>query len=277
MRYSIFLTATAMAMLVSASAQDQTIIVEKTQVLPPKVDCSVTAPVAGFLPNIAAGREAMNNGKPLLATAHLKPLTDTVPEAARLYGWLLLTGNACIPADKTRGEALLRQAADAKDIPAAMLLANSYRQGFRVAQNDAEAFRYYHMAAEAGDMPAAVDLGLMYRDGRGTSADGHQFLYWTAKAAAAGRPAGLLNIAAAYHSGKYLPKDDEAAYFWVCAAMERIMAANPATRQLIIRLRSEVGTAFSDVERMRIARKASRWEPGAGTLNDVLKAEIRTP
>lgn len=274
-----FLSAAAVACLVTAavSAQDQTIIVEHSQVTAPKIDCSVAAPAAGFTPNLGAGRDALRGGMPLLAVAHLKPLADTVPEAARLYGGLLLTGNACVPADKVRAEALLRQAAAAKDIPAMVFLGGVYRQGKTLPQNDAEALRYYRMAAEAGDMPAAVNLGLMYRDGRGTAPDGHLYLYWTAKAAAAGRPVGLMNIALAYHNGTFLPKDDEAAYFWISVAMGRILAADTTNRQHMIRIRSELAALFSDEDRQRIARKASRWQPGEGALDDVLKAEVHTP
>lgn len=227
----------------------------------------------GEAPSVSAARSALGNGHIQLAAAHLKPLADTVPEAAELYGDLLIKGARCVPPDKGNGVAYLRHAIQGKDMHAAAVLAQYYYEGTFLGQNDDEAFRLFTMAAESGDMVSAVNLALMYNAGRGTNRDTHQYLVWMVRAAEAGRPMALTNIAAAYHYGEVLPKDDKVAFFWLCTALYRSGNLSPANRQHILWLRNEIALAISPNDVQKIADRAKAWVPGAGALADVLNAE----
>ena len=52
-----------------------------------------------------------------------------------------------------------------------------------MAQNDAEAVRWYRKAAEQGDAAAQFNLGSMYDDGRGVAQSSSEAFKWYRKAA----------------------------------------------------------------------------------------------
>ncbi len=58
-----------------------------------------------------------------------------------------------------------------------------YRQGRGVAQDDAEAAKWYRRAAEQGHSSAQLGLGFMYSQGRGVSQDYTNAAKWFRKAA----------------------------------------------------------------------------------------------
>jgi uncharacterized protein len=60
------------------------------------------------------------------------------------------------------------------------------RQGLGVAQNYAEAVRWYRAAAEQGLGQAQVNLGVMYRQGLGVAQDNAEALRWYRAAAEQG-------------------------------------------------------------------------------------------
>ncbi|MGB8601476.1 MAG: tetratricopeptide repeat protein [Rhizomicrobium sp.] len=212
-----------------------------------------------------------------LAALHLKPLADTSPEAARLYGDLLVNGPHCVTADAKKGEAYLRKAADAGDTTAKLLLAGYYFNGTRLAQNDEQAFHLYSQTAETGDAVAAVNLAIMYLNGRGTSRDFHLYLKWAVRGAEAGRPAALGMIASSYMYGNVLPKDPKEAYFWICTAVDRLSVAPSDVRENIWKKRNTIAAQLSVDDAQAIARAAKAWSPGARSLDKVLKAERSVP
>ncbi|MFW1410905.1 tetratricopeptide repeat protein, partial [Vibrio parahaemolyticus] len=61
-----------------------------------------------------------------------------------------------------------------------------YDFGQGVAQDHAEAVRWYRRAADLGNVIAMKNLGLSYRDGEGIGKDFAEARRWLEKAAAAG-------------------------------------------------------------------------------------------
>ena len=58
-----------------------------------------------------------------------------------------------------------------------------YANGLRVAEDDAEAVRWFRMAAEQGHAPAQHNLGLMYTEGEGVPEDDAEAVHWYGLAA----------------------------------------------------------------------------------------------
>ena len=71
-----------------------------------------------------------------------------------------------------------RSAAERGYIPAEALLGLNYAKGLGVAQNWAEAVRWYRKAAEAGHAGAAVNLGQCYQNGDGVPRDRNEAIKW---------------------------------------------------------------------------------------------------
>jgi TPR repeat protein len=58
-----------------------------------------------------------------------------------------------------------------------------YSNGYGVAQNYAEALKWYRLAAEQGEAIAQYNLGYMYEYGRGVAKDYTQAMRWYRQAA----------------------------------------------------------------------------------------------
>lgn len=76
----------------------------------------------------------------------------------------------------------LRATASSGDVAAQFELGEIYARGEGVAQDNAEAAKWYRMAAERGYDMAQFCLGLMYRDGEGVAQDAIEAEYWLYKA-----------------------------------------------------------------------------------------------
>jgi TPR repeat protein len=58
-----------------------------------------------------------------------------------------------------------------------------YSNGYGVAQNYAEALKWYRLSAEQGEATAQYNLGYMYEYGRGVAQDYTQAMRWYRQAA----------------------------------------------------------------------------------------------
>jgi TPR repeat protein len=76
-----------------------------------------------------------------------------------------------------------KMAADQGHGAAQTNLADLYRNGLGVEQDDTEAFRLYSSAARQGVIDAQYNLGLMFEQGIGTTLDLQEALFWHSKAA----------------------------------------------------------------------------------------------
>jgi TPR repeat protein len=132
------------------------------------------------------------------------------------------------PASDVRDEpdemARLRKAAEQGDAQAQTNLGWMYMQGQGgLAQNDAEAVRWYRKAAAQGLAAAQTSLGVMYMEGRGGLAqDDAEAARWYRKAAAQGEAWGQGNLGWMYEKGRGgLAQDDAEAVRWYRKAAEQ--------------------------------------------------------
>jgi TPR repeat protein len=91
----------------------------------------------------------------------------------------------------------LEKAAAANHVRAQALLG----QLLDVADNNAQAMKYYRMAADQGDAEAMFGMGVMYRSGDGIEKNEKEGLDWIRKAAEKGYPPAVAAMAGYYLAG----------------------------------------------------------------------------
>lgn len=236
--------------------------------------CATPAPRGCSAPSLFLAKTYLQNEKFALAVQQLVPLAEKIPEAARLYGNLLITAPRGVRSDPESGVALLRKAIAAGDVPSAIILAGHYLAG-RVPPDDVEAFRLLTLAAKTGDEVGVTNLSYMYLVGRGTKRDLHLYLKYAVIGAEAGRAAALGNIAYGYAKGEILPKDYRKAYFWYTAALDRMHGDDRQLEDKFLKARQRVGDKLSVNEIYKVDKAAKAWVPGPRSLRKVLKDERR--
>ncbi len=102
----------------------------------------------------------------------------------------------------------------AGDAAAQRNIGQMYRLGQGVAQNDAEAVKWYRKAAEQGLSRAQANLGMMYLLGRGTKQDYAEAARWFARAAAQGHVISMYNLGQLYEQGLGVKRDLGRAIGW---------------------------------------------------------------
>jgi len=85
-----------------------------------------------------------------------------------------------------------------------------YAKGDGVAEDDAEAVKWYRKAAEQGHDGAQYNLGLMYANGEGVPENAAEAMKWYRKAAEQGNARAQNNLGVMYKRGVGVPEDD----FW---------------------------------------------------------------
>jgi len=109
--------------------------------------------------------------------------------------------------------------------------------------------------ASAGDGAAASELGCAYREGRGVAQDWAQAFRWYTVAARAGNAEGQNNLGTLYLEGLYCPEDHEKAVYWYRKSAEQ--GACVAEYNLGMRyLHGQGGLAVDNVEAMRWLEKS---------------------
>jgi len=86
--------------------------------------------------------------------------------------------------------------------------------GWRVAQDYAEAARWYGMAAEQGHAWAQYSLGRMYEDGQGVARDYAEAVKWYGKAARQGDARAQCDLGNMYSGGRGVARDGAYALMW---------------------------------------------------------------
>ena len=114
-----------------------------------------------------------------------------------------------------------RQAAERGDAEAQFNLAVAYDNGSGVAQDHAEAVRWYLMAARQGFAFAQFNLALKYQRGEGIPQDHPEEVRWLRRAAEQGDPDAQYLLAVAYEEGQGVPRDDAEAARWFRKAAEQ--------------------------------------------------------
>ena len=115
----------------------------------------------------------------------------------------------------------LKADAEQGDALAQAILGFRYYCGECVAQDYAEAAKWFRKAAEQGESAAQSSLAFCYLDGEGVSKDDVEAAKWFRKAAEQGKATAQHNLAFMYEIGEGLPQDYAEAAKWYCMAAEQ--------------------------------------------------------
>ena len=118
-----------------------------------------------------------------------------------------------------------RKAAELGNADAQCALGVMYHNGYGVAQNDAEAAKWYRKAAEQGHIAAQLSLGILYDDGRGVEQDYTEAAKWYRAAAEQGNDAAQFCLGYDYEHGEGVEQSDVEAAKWYRKAAEQGYAA----------------------------------------------------
>lgn len=111
--------------------------------------------------------------------------------------------------------------AEKNDADAQYELAEAYRTGAVVPENQKEALHWYRAAAELGLADAQNNLGAMYLSGLGTDKNPTDAVYWYKKAAEQLQIQAQFNLGMLYLLGTGVDQSDESAVYWLHAAAEQ--------------------------------------------------------
>lgn len=149
-------------------------------------------------------------------------------------------GRLGYPRDEGRARAIgeqlvgaVRRQADRGVTEAVFLMGTAYDEGLGVAEDPAEAMRWFQRAAAAGHTLAEHNIGNALAAGRGVVADPAAAVTWWTKAAAKGDAVPQLRLGEAYEHGRGVPRDLVAARRWYADAAAR---GNGAAKSALERL-----------------------------------------
>ncbi len=100
-------------------------------------------------------------------------------------------------------------------------LAQMYRMGQGVPQNDTQAVAWYKKSAEQGYASAQSNLGVMYDNGKGVAQNDTQAVAWYKKAAEQGHASAQYNLGVMYGTGRGIPQNYTQAVHWYKKAAEK--------------------------------------------------------
>jgi TPR repeat protein len=119
-----------------------------------------------------------------------------------------------------------RKAAEQGDDFGQNSLGSMYEDGEGVAQDYAEAVKWYRKAAEQGNAKAQIELGIMYAAGHGVAQNRAEAVKWWRKSANQGNASAQFNLGVSYGRGEGVPQNDLEAYIWSSlAAAQGVKAA----------------------------------------------------
>jgi TPR repeat protein len=140
--------------------------------------------------------------------------------AQNRLGWMYECGNG-VAEDSAEAAKWYRKAADQGNSDAQNFLGLMHECGSGVPKNSAEAVRWYRKAAEQGDADAQFSLGLMYEDGDGVPKDSAEAVKWYRKAADQGDACAQVNLGLMYFNGDGVPKDSAEEVKWYRKAADQ--------------------------------------------------------
>ncbi len=149
----------------------------------------------------------------------------------------------------------LREAAAGNYVTAFSAIGVMYDNGEGVAENDAEAIRWYRKGAEQGYARAQYLLGTMYENGEGVTENDTEATGWYRKAAEQGYARAQHYLGTMYDFGKGVTENDTEAVRWYRKAAEQGYAR--AQYNLGVMYYNGKGVAENDTEAIRWYRKAA--------------------
>ena len=140
-------------------------------------------------------------------------------------------------------------------------LGRMYANGQGVAQNYAEAERWYHMAADQGDADAQMSLGFIYGGSeRGLPQDYAEAAKWRRKAADQGFADAQYSLGGVYEHGYGLPRDYVQAYMWYDLAASRFSGSEAEKIYAAARDRDLVAAKMTRDQIAEAQRLAREWK-----------------
>ena len=134
----------------------------------------------------------------------------------------------------------LKALAEKGDSMAQNNLGMMYYHGEEVAENDAEAMKWYRKAAEQGHAKAQYHLGAMYADGHGVLEDSKEAVKWYLAAAEQGNALSQYHLGMMYYDGEGVEKNYVTAYaWWNIATINGNEYAKNAKETLFFKLKEE--------------------------------------
>lgn len=167
----------------------------------------------------------------------------------------------------------LRRAARDGDLAAQFELGARHADGDGVAQDWAEAARWFRRAAEGGMGPAQHNLAVLYERGRGLDPDPREAARWYERAAAQGYAPSQFNLAIAHARGIDGAPDMEQAVAWLERAAERLPQGNLVLGEIF---ESDVAPGGRDLGRARThyLLAAAAGDPRAAARLEELTPEV---
>ena len=148
------------------------------------------------------------------------------------------------------------RAAEAGDLKAQYNVAAMFDEGEGVAQDHAEAAKWYRLSAEQGYSLAQYRLGIMHSKGEGVAKDSAEAFRWYREAAEQRHFGAQMQVGTYYRLGEAVPEDLVKAYMWITIAAEQA-PRNPSTKMLTGIALQELENDMSRSE-IRTARKMAR-------------------
>ena len=134
----------------------------------------------------------------------------------------------------------LKALAEKGDSVAQNSLGMMYYHGEEVAENDADAMKWYRKAAEQGHAEAQYHLGAMYADGQGVLEDSKEAVKWYLAAAEQGNALSQYHLGMMYYDGEGVEKNYVTAYaWWNIATINGNEYAKNAKETLFIKLKEK--------------------------------------
>lgn len=133
-----------------------------------------------------------------------------------------------------------------------------YARGEGVAQDDAEATKWFRRAAEQNDANAQTILGARYEQGLGAPQDDVEAATWYRKAADQGDGKAQLYLGRMYYVGRGVLQDFVLAHMWLNLAASRLSGD---LREKAARARDALSEMMTPVQRAEAQRFAREWKP----------------
>lgn len=121
--------------------------------------------------------------------------------------------------------------------------------------------------AEAGDVIAQNNLGVCYATGRGVAQNAAEAVKWWRQAAEQGHVLSQMNLGVCYEEGDGVDPDLSQAYIWyaIAAAGEHAQALDSRNRAAARMTAEQITAAQSDAESLWEEIKGRRAEPDSST------------
>lgn len=205
------------------------------------------------------GMAAYERSDYALALTEFQPLAKAGDPAAQYrlgQMYFLGQGVAQNPAEAAKW---FKSSAEKGNAGAQYHLGLLFDTGRGVKENAAEAAKWFRMAAEQNDPQAQFTLGYLYQDGRGVAKNGPEALKWYQKAAEQGHAIALFAMGLCYRGCLGVTNDAVQTHMWLDLANARLAPGN--MRDAAGRIRDKVAARMTPAQIAEAQRLAQEWRP----------------